>query len=381
MLTRAGWWTLGIGSALVVFAIPTGYVDIGYVGAACLIAVALGFGWVMWRPRLRIRREIDPTRVTVGDVALGMVTVENISRRSALALVARDRMGTASVDVPLPRLKPGEHRLSKYRLPTERRAVLTIGPLVVSRTDPFGLASFEQEFGETTTLWVHPRRHALVPLPATLQRSLEVATSDMSPRGTMAFHTLREYVPGDDRRHIHWRTTARTGTLMVRQYVDTSLPDLTILLDTRRDRHTDDSFEQAVEAAASLVVACTERRYPVHIRTTDGTVVDFGDMSQPTRHFLDWFAGVELTEDGDLAKQVDVLRSRPGGMALVVVTAQPEEAELRRITRLRRRYRAVAVADLNPDPERPALAPPGIALMRVETGVEFARRWNAGVLQ
>jgi len=47
-------------------------------------------------------------------------------------------------------------------------------------------------------------------VPAGRARDLDGPTFDSSPQGSAAFHTLRDYVPGDERRHIHWRSTART---------------------------------------------------------------------------------------------------------------------------------------------------------------------------
>ena len=69
------------------------------------------------------------------------------------------------------------------------------------------------------------------------------------------FISMREYVPGDDPRMIHWPTTARTGTLMIREHVEVRRPEYTIVLDTARAVGTPDDFEEAVDVAASL--ACT----------------------------------------------------------------------------------------------------------------------------
>ena len=48
----------------------------------------------------------------------------------------------------------------------------------------------------------------------------------------LAFHALREYQPGDDRRYIHWRSSAKAGRLLVRQFLDTRRSHVTVLVDT-----------------------------------------------------------------------------------------------------------------------------------------------------
>jgi uncharacterized protein (DUF58 family) len=69
----------------------------------------------------------------------------------------------------------------------------------------------------------------------------------------VTFSSLREYVPGDDPRQIHWRSTARTGVLTVREHVDTTEPTTTVVLDTHPTALGADAFEHAVEFAASVV--------------------------------------------------------------------------------------------------------------------------------
>ncbi len=63
------------------------------------------------------------------------------------------------------------------------------------------------------------------------------------------FVSMREYVAGDDPRMIHWPTTARTGTLMVREHVEVRRPEFTVVLDTAPSVGTPDDFEEAVDVA------------------------------------------------------------------------------------------------------------------------------------
>jgi uncharacterized protein (DUF58 family) len=85
------------------------------------------------------------------------------------------------------------------------------------------------------------------------------------------FHSLRPYVIGDDLRRVHWPSTARRDELTVRQDERHQQGRTTVLLDVRRAVHTDESFERAVSAAASLLVAAVRRGDEVRLVATDRT--------------------------------------------------------------------------------------------------------------
>ncbi len=81
---------------------------------------------------------------------------------------------------------------------------------------------------------------------------------------------------GDDLRRVHWPSTARRDELTVRQDERHQQGRTTVLLDVRRAVHTDVSFERAVSAAASLLVAATVRGDEVRLVATDGTDSGYG---------------------------------------------------------------------------------------------------------
>ena len=115
---------------------------------------------------------------------------------------------------------------------------MPVGPLRVTRHDPLGLVAVARGHGETVRVWVHPRIHPLTAVPAGVARSLD-GRVDRVPHGSITFDTLREYVIGDELRHVHWRTSARVGELMVREHLDTSLPRMVVLLDDRSESYPD----------------------------------------------------------------------------------------------------------------------------------------------
>jgi uncharacterized protein (DUF58 family) len=385
-LTGSGWAALGGGLALFAAAMVLGYVELAIAGTACLVALALAVAWVQRPPALDVDRAVEPLRVTAGEDARAQLVVTNASSRLSLPLAARDPVdrgwrGTTVSGVALPRLRGGASVAVTYPLPTAERAVLRIGPLAVVRQDPFGLVRVEQTRGDRLTAYVHPATVALDPLPATYERSLDGPTSDTAPQGSQAFHQLREYVPGDDRRMIHWRSSARTGRLMVRQHVDTSLPDLTVILDTRPSCWEGDtpSFETAVAVAASLATTCARQGFPVRLRTTDGQTWD-APVGQPAvTYFLDRLAGVAPsgTGAGDLSAVARSLGGTKPGYAAVVVTGRSAPDDARALAPLTGRFSSVTLVDTRP--EGSPVAVPGIRRIDARTPGEFAARWNGSV--
>ena len=138
----------------------------------------------------------------------------------------------------------------QFRIPTERRGVIPVGPARTVRADPIGLMRREIVWSQTVELHVHPRTIAIAALSTGFVRDLEGSPTRDLTASDIAFHALREYVPGDDRRFIHWKSSAKTGTFMVRQFEETRRSRLMVLLDLDPGAYADDAeFELAVSAA------------------------------------------------------------------------------------------------------------------------------------
>jgi uncharacterized protein (DUF58 family) len=343
-----------------------------------VLLLLLVIAWVLRRPRLEVHREVEPDRVTVGEDALGLLRVRNLARRSSPGMVARERYGDGSLDVALPKLEADGEHMTPYRLPTDQRGVIQIGPMELRRADPFGLVAATQRFGELATLWVHPRVHDIASLPSGRSRDLDGPTSDTAPQGGTAFHTLREYVRGDDRRQIHWRSTARTGTLMVRHMVDSSLPVTTVMIDATAGYYSPESFELAIEAAASVITSAHRGGFPVRLMTTTGT--DLGGQARPVAlpSYLDQLAALDRTPEGGLPQLSTRLRSGGSGDgALIVVTGAHDADDMKAIARIRRSFDRTVVLRF---PRRGLLvgsggAVPGAVVVDATDADSFTSAW------
>ncbi len=347
------------------------------VGAGlCLLVLGSGVH-VLRRPRLTLVRAVEPPRVQKGSPAVSVVKVTNLSRRSLSPTTIVQRLGGRPVAAELPRLRPGERALRTYRLPTTRRGTFDVSAVELPRADPFGFCRTALRFGEPQRISVHPRILDLRPLPVGASRNLEGPSSDSSPQGSLTFHRLREYVVGDDLRAIHWPSTARHGRLVVRHHVDTAQPYTVVLLDLDPGVYSAETFEEAVDVAASVSVSLAGGRAPVQLRTTAGDRVGGPAYRDPTA-IVDFLTDVGPSGDGTLEEQLVLLRRDRGGTALVVVTGRMERADLPQVAALRRRFDRVVVLSVV---ERPGGVPahPGISVVTAGTASETAERWNASV--
>ncbi|MBK8868484.1 MAG: DUF58 domain-containing protein [Actinomycetales bacterium] len=137
-------------------------------------------------------------------------------------------------------------------MPTHRRGVIPVGPARTVQGDPFGLVRRTVLWTEVTELFVHPRTVALDSLGAGLLRDLEGSVTEDQSMSDLAFHALRDYQPGDDRRYIHWRSSAKAGRLLVRQFLDTRRSHVCVVVDPDAG-----SYRGGAEAVGELTAGRT----------------------------------------------------------------------------------------------------------------------------
>ncbi|MGK4905059.1 DUF58 domain-containing protein [Streptomyces albus] len=369
MLSPTGWGALVGGAALTGVGYGFGYTEAAVLGLAGLLAVAVALLWTGRAPRLAVRRRVTPRKVARGDRAEGTVVLTSAQGRTRRGLELTDMCGDTPLTLHVPPLAQGAAHTVRYALPTERRGRITLGPLRLERTDPLGLARRVRVFGPreggTDTLLVRPRVCLLPVLPSGTAHHMEGPTSDTAGEGSLTFHALREYVLGDDLRRVHWRSSARTGTLMVKQLVDVSLPHTTLVLDTRAAAYrTEDDFELAVDSAASVAYAAARSHFPVDVLSETGPVLRTdGAGGNDAEALLDRLALVRRSAQASAAGAFDELeRSRRRG-SLIVVTGTGDTTGLAALERVRRRFDRTVVlragADAADEPPQPHHSPGG----------------------
>ncbi|MFW5470349.1 DUF58 domain-containing protein [Knoellia sp. CPCC 206435] len=255
-VSALGWTVFALGLLAWLLASRYEWTELAMIAVACLVLFLACVALAVGHAKVEIRTDVDPTRVTVGDPATGRIEVRNLSGRGMLPLLVELPVGRSAARFTLPSLGSGSSHEELFVVPTERRGVIQVGPATTVHGDPLGLVRRTMEWTEQTELFVHPLTTSLEPLGAGLLRDLEgQVTPDLS-MSDLAFHALREYQPGDDRRYIHWRSTAKHGRLLVRQFLDTRRSHLAVVVDTSPEVYTgeDEAVELAISCAASLAV-------------------------------------------------------------------------------------------------------------------------------
>jgi uncharacterized protein (DUF58 family) len=259
-------------------------------------------------------------------------------------------------------------------LPTTHRGIFDVEPIEVTRRDAFEFFRLSHKHAHTERIWVYPRILGFRALPTGQTRHLEGPSSDSSPQGNITFHRLREYVAGDDLRLVHWRTSARAGKLLVKHNVDTSQPHTVLIFDQRPSLYTEESFEEAVDVAASVLTASAINKSPVELRLTDGTVIGGARVREVTP-LIDHLTGVTADPSGSLQTQLLALRRMRGGTSLIVVTGEIDPADLPYVAALRRRFDRLVVVSIDTERRRAADFP-GVRVLVARDADAVCAGWN-----
>lgn len=298
LLTRRGVGALMLGVLLAGLGFWWRYPGVAGLGLAMVVLVVAAVGTVVLPAPVRAERTVRPRTVHRLGTCVGTLALTSTSRRLPVELDAVDSVGGEAVPIEVPLLAAGAATSVEYPIPTARRGVLRIGPLTLRRHGLAGLADSRATLGTAVEVRVVPRVLPVRGLPSGVRRG-HVGADERVERGGTDLVGLREYVPGDDLRRLHWATSARTGTLMVREDADPARPHLAVVLDDRAASHPDpDGFEDAVELAASLLTAAITDGHPVRLLSTSGAI-DLEGAAGDTDLLLAALADLELAPAED----------------------------------------------------------------------------------
>ena len=314
-VTPTGWAVITLVIVGLALAVAFQWVEALACALAGVVALALAAMRVAWRPPHVVSIRVPNERIVAGQTAVGEISVRNERARSARSGIIELPIGTGTGEFVVPPLGAHETWDEMFLISSRHRGLINVGPARAVRSDALGLLRRVRMWDEPVLLHVHPRT-VRVPFDATgFQLDVEgVATGKLSS-SDVSFHALRDYEPGDDRRAVHWQSTARLGKLIVRQYEETHRSHHVIVLDTSRDAWDHDTFEIAVSVAGSLGLANLRESRPVSLSTTEGWL-----PSGVAMRMLDALSEVKARSFGDLSRRVrEAVAQRPGVSALTLI--------------------------------------------------------------
>lgn len=232
-----------------------GWVEAWAVAAIALVLLVACVPFILGEHDYRIELALGRDRVVAGTDIGAVLDVRNNGARLALPGVVDVPVGEGLVEAHVPLLRPAGHHREELTIAAHRRGIIDVGPMTITRGDPIGILRRELSWPEVQRIHVHPVTVRIPSTSAGLIRDLEGTPSSVLVDADLSFHAVREYVVGDSQRHVHWKSTAKTGKLMVRQYEESRHARIAIILDLAASSYeSDDEFETTVSAAASLAL-------------------------------------------------------------------------------------------------------------------------------
>ncbi|MDX2160980.1 MAG: DUF58 domain-containing protein [bacterium] len=312
-----------------------------YVMSA-LLAGVVGLGFLLSRGslrRLRLDRSLSSDSIYESDA----VQVELALQRSrGLAAYQVELTETCPLAAPNDReqrlyapLIPVRHPLIyAYPVLVDRRGVYSFPALAVRSGFPFGFFRRRAHISAPTSVMVYPEVRPLARFPL-LEKQLAAQLSIMRAGHGGEILGVRPFRSGDSPRHVHWRSTARTGQLMSKEFADETQPGLTLILDTAFEGSTTtkhNPFEWAVKCAVSVADYGVRRGYPLRLLHGDARLPPFD-------HALVWDVVLQLMAriQPHPTNTAQLFSRAASGSLVVAVIPAPRPAHVAALTDLRGR--------------------------------------------
>lgn len=380
-LTPAGWLVLGAAGAAAALGVDTtrtmSYQAFAFLAA--LLCVAF-LGSLFFRARIAVSREL-PRYATAGERLEYRVSVENLGARplagASIGEALRDprpgydewrharepgearrnwfdraggyfrwrwligrRSPERAGEQALPELPAGSGAPLKLWLKPRRRGRIELAGMTLTKPDPLGLVRSIERLAAPARVVALPRRYRLPALALPGQRRFQLGgvTLAASVGDSEEFLGLREYRPGDPLQRVHWKSYARTGAPVVKEYQDEFFERHALVLDTSSARGEDACFEEAVSLAASFVYAIDTRECLLDLLLVGGEVRTYtaGRGQMQVEHMLEVLAGVGASRPEEFAALARALLAQRGALtSCILVLLSWDEARRDLVAALR----------------------------------------------
>jgi len=341
-ICREGWYFIVVLAFIAAGAILR-EVNLLFVLAGLMMGPLL----VNWRMAVVTLRDLRWTRklpdsIAAGDTLHVDIAIESLRQSmDSWGLVATERIERIApagdpwakdVEIRFPHVAAGDSQREGYEGKLPRRGVYRFGPLVVRTRFPLGLVEGQYTADETQELIVCPR---LGRLTRSWLRLLQIGPSGSESKAHQQgsvegeFFGIRDWQPGDSRRWIHWKTSARRQKLAVRQFEIQHRPDLAIVLDLWQPEvpslEQETILERAVSFVATAVHDLAQRptgRLLVAIAGKTIEILSGGSSQSLYRGVAELLAVSESSSEDRRDEAIAEVRRRvaPGTMTLIVTT-------------------------------------------------------------
>ena len=330
-LTPVGWAVIAAMLAGTVAALAFGWLEGFIVGVMGLVALVVAVASVASPSPLSVSLRMKNDRIVAGQVAVGRVRVVNESGRRSGSTLVEVTIGRGSGEFLVPPISGNGTWNESFSVMTKRRGVINVGPARTVRMDGLGLLRRVRSWDDPILVHVHPPTVRFSFDATGMQMDVEGVASEKLTSSDVSFHALRDYEPGDDRRAVHWPSTARLGRLIVRQFEETHRSHHMVLLDTRADAWDRRSFETAVSVAASLALAGSGEARTVSMHTADEWIPTGSPMAM-----LDALSEMETSTRSEFAGIVRRCIMERGGISVlsIVVGAGVDDEEAARLANI-----------------------------------------------
>ena len=330
-LTPVGWAVIAAMVAGTVAALAFGWLEGFIVGVMGLVALVVAVASVASPSPLSVSLRMKNDRIVAGQVAVGRVRVVNESGRRSGSTLVEVTIGRGSGEFLVPPISGNGTWNESFSVMTKRRGVINVGPARTVRMDGLGLLRRVRSWDDPILVHVHPPTVRFSFDATGMQMDVEGVASEKLTSSDVSFHALRDYEPGDDRRAVHWPSTARFGRLIVRQFEETHRSHHMVLLDTRVDAWDRRSFETAVSVAASLALAGSGEARTVSMHTADEWIPTGSPMAM-----LDALSEMETSTRSEFAGIVRRCIMERGGISVlsIVVGAGVDDVEAARLANI-----------------------------------------------
>jgi len=353
------------------------YVRIAYLG---LILIAGAGIWSVISMRgIHLIRQARTLRASMGEVFEEHFEVKNATWPGCLWLevINQSNLPMAGGSRLLTGIVSRQRRFFTARTLLSRRGAFLLGPTSLASGDPFGLFTIHKQVPARDTLVVLPMISTIAhfpPPPGILSggQTVHKRTSDVTPHAA----GVREYVPGDPMKRIHWPTTAHRGRFMVKEFEQDPQADIWLFLDAQADIRAlmqeqalplsedswwlrrpkvtlpCDTFEYAVSAAASLARYFLLERRSVGLACVTGrvTIVPADRGERQVTKILETLAFLQPTGDMPLHGLVTMqAKLLPIGTGVIIITSSVQPEVLLSVDDLQRRGLRPVVVMIKPE--------------------------------